>query len=184
MDRANNDTLCPSSGCKPGRILLGIIDASGRVRFMPEARAIDTTFVRAAREGRPPEQRFRFSSPCVTSGCDKWDGAQCGVARTLTEQSPQPAVARTDALPSCAIRPHCRWHGQHGDDICFVCEWVVTSRGGPPSPLQGCGERGATDASPTNEIEESNGYGLVAASWSQSCQPGALRRLERRAERM
>jgi hypothetical protein len=122
--------LCPSSRCEEGNILLGVVNAEGRIDFIPERIEIDATFVAVAKSGRPPEQRFRFSSPCLKRGCEKWDGDRCGVAKILNEQGPHllaPEPAPT--LPRCSIRPNCRWHGEHGDVICSTCSWVVTERG-------------------------------------------------------
>jgi hypothetical protein len=121
--------LCPSSRCEEGSTLLGIVNAQGRIDFMAEPIAIDASFVAAAKEGRPPEQRFRFSSPCLKRGCEKWDGERCGVAKVLHERGPD-LLPPDDAamLPRCAIRPDCRWHGEYGDQICYTCAWVITER--------------------------------------------------------
>ena len=130
MSESNPAILCPSSRCEEGNILLGIVNAEGRIDFIPERFEIDANFVAAAREGRPPEQRFRFSSPCLKRGCEKWDGERCGVAKILHQRGPEllpPEPA--SALPRCSIRPRCRWHGEYGDSICFTCSWVITERG-------------------------------------------------------
>jgi hypothetical protein len=121
--------LCPSSRCEEGSTLIGIVNAQGRIDFMAEPIAIDSSFVAAAKEGRPPEQRFRFSSPCLKRGCEKWDGERCGVARILHQRGPE-LLPPDDAarLPRCAIRPDCRWHGEYGDPICYTCSWVITER--------------------------------------------------------
>lgn len=122
--------LCPSSRCEEGNILLGLVNAEGRIDFISERVEVDAKFVEAAKEGRPPEQRFRFSSPCLKRGCEKWDGERCGVANILHERGPELLHAeRTAALPRCSIRPDCRWHGEYGDSICFTCSWVITERG-------------------------------------------------------
>ena len=130
MPDRNSTKLCPSSRCEEGNILLGLVNAEGRIDFIPDRLEIDGKFVEAAKEGRPPEQRFRFSSPCLKKGCEKWDGERCGVAKILHERGPgllpsEPA----SALPRCSIRPNCRWHGEYGDLICFTCSWVITERG-------------------------------------------------------
>ena len=101
----------------------------GRIDFMVEPIAIDASFVAAAKEGRPPEQRFRFSSPCPKHGCEKWGGERCGAAKVLHERGPD-LLPPDDAamLPRCAIRPDCRWHGEYRDQICYTCSWVITER--------------------------------------------------------
>ena len=132
MPDPNSVKLCPSSRCEEGNILLGLVNAAGRIDFIPERTEIDATFVEVAKQGRPPEQRFRFSSPCLKSGCEKWDGERCGVAKILHERGPQLVPAEPAAAPPrCSIRPQCRWHGEHGDSICFTCSWLITERDNP-----------------------------------------------------
>ncbi len=124
---SNSAKLCPSSRCEVGNNLLGIVNAEGRIDFIAAPFTIDATFVAAAKEGRTPEQRFRFSSPCLKRGCEKWDGERCGVAKILSERGPELLPPDTASeLPRCSIRPACRWHGEHGDSICYTCSWVVT----------------------------------------------------------
>jgi hypothetical protein len=127
MSGSNAAKLCPSSRCEEGSTLLGIVNAQGRIDFIAEPFEVDAGFVAAAKEGRPPEQRFRFSSPCLKRGCEKWDGERCGVAKVLNERGPEllpPNDAAT--LPGCSIRQSCRWHGEYGDQICYTCSWVIT----------------------------------------------------------
>ena len=130
MSDPSSVKFCPSSRCEEGNILLGLVNADGRINFIHGRIEIDAKFVEVAKAGRPPEQRFRFSSPCLTRGCEKWDGERCGVAKILHERGPdllppEPAAA----LPRCSIRPNCRWHGEYGDSICFTCSWVITEHG-------------------------------------------------------
>jgi hypothetical protein len=106
------------------------VNAQGRIDFIAERVQIDANFVAQAKEGRPPEQRFRFSSPCLKRGCEKWDGERCGVAKILHERAPELLTQEpAAALPRCSIRASCRWHGEYGDSICFTCTWVITERG-------------------------------------------------------
>jgi hypothetical protein len=130
MSDASGSVLCPSSRCEEGNILLGLVNAEGRIDFIADRVVIDAQFVAAAKEGRPPEQRFRFSSPCLKRGCEKWDGERCGVAKILHERGPDLLAAESaETLPRCSIRANCRWHGEYGDSICFTCSWVITERG-------------------------------------------------------
>ncbi|WP_315812362.1 hypothetical protein [Bradyrhizobium sp. SZCCHNR2028] len=127
--------MCPSSRCADGNTLLGIVNAEGRIDFIPERFEVDAAFVAIARQGRPPEQRFRFSSPCLARGCGKWDGKRCGVAKILNEHGLELLPnERTVALPRCSIRANCRWHGDYGDAICAICAWVVTESGNRLEP--------------------------------------------------
>ena len=123
-------TLCPSSNCKEGAILLGIVLADGNVAFAKDRIVVDQDFVaRATREGsHPPETRFRFSSPCAQSACKQWTGARCGVIDSVMDETAAagytPAVSQD--LPACSIRSQCRWFSQTGAEACAVCDIVVT----------------------------------------------------------
>ena len=122
--------LCPSSRCQEGAILLGIVLSNGSVAFAKDRIVVDGAFVQnATTEGsRPPESRFRFSSPCAKRGCDQWTGSRCGVIDSVLEdaraQSYQPQA--DTPLPQCSIRDSCRWFAQTGAEACAVCDVVVT----------------------------------------------------------
>lgn len=126
--------LCPSSRCETGNILLGVVMADGSISFLEQRIEIDAGFVETARSGRPAEQRFRFSSPCLKRGCEKWTGNGCGVAAILNANAGLLASSSRRPLPRCSIRSQCRWHGEYGDSICFACSWVITERGGGAEP--------------------------------------------------
>ena len=133
MSKNSAPILCPSSRCKEGNVLLGVVNAQGRIDFLTQRVEIDAKFVEVANEGRPPEQRFRFSSPCLKGGCEKWDGERCGVAKILSERAPELLPQETAAgLPQCSIRPNCRWYLEYGNSICRTCTWVITERGSSP----------------------------------------------------
>lgn len=123
-------TLCPSSRCHEGAILLGIVLADGRVAFARDRLVVDDAFVQnATTEGsRPPESRFRFSSPCAQAACLQWTGSRCGVIdavlKDVRDQPLQPEAG--SPLPDCSIRHHCRWFEQAGAAACAVCDLVVT----------------------------------------------------------
>jgi hypothetical protein len=119
--------VCPSSRCREGAVLLGIVLPGGKVAFAKDRVVIDKGFVEnATREGsHPPETRFRFSTPCAQGACHQWTGSRCGVVDSVLEQAGhQPQNA--PALPECSIRTDCRWFVQRGADACAVCELVVT----------------------------------------------------------
>lgn len=71
--------LCPSVRCEEGAILLGIVGKDGVVGYVSPLITIDGDFVRQAHKGCAPERRFRFSQPCIESGCQQWTGSRCGV---------------------------------------------------------------------------------------------------------
>lgn len=116
--------LCPSSRCQPGAILLGIVLSDGSVAFAKDRIAVDGAFVENARQGRAPESRFRFSTPCASSGCQQWTGNRCGVIDSVLDQVGRTGLA--DSLPECSIRGQCRWFDQSGSRACSICDRIVT----------------------------------------------------------
>ncbi len=123
-ERKRKPTLCPSSRCAEGAILLGVVDGSGEVQFLPDRMAVDQDFVDIANRGRTPEKRFRFSSPCATKACKHWDGSRCGVIHEVFDSIP--SEHRIQSTPHCAIRDQCRWHRQEGEEACGACPLVIT----------------------------------------------------------
>lgn len=121
--------LCPSSPCKEGAILLGIVLADGSVAYASNHIVVDADFVQnATRQGsHPPETRFRFSSPCVQGACRQWTGSRCGVIDEVTTTTREVGYDPDQtSLPDCSIRPDCRWFRQSGAEACAVCNIVVT----------------------------------------------------------
>ncbi len=135
----NEPKTCPSRSCEEGVHLLGVMTASGRLAYVSSPIRIGASFVDRVAEARP-EQRFRFSGPCVESSCPNWTGDSCAVAEVVIAEA-QRGRPVTSRLPQCTIRRTCRWFAQHGGDACSVCPSVVadiggtrTLRSGPPGP--------------------------------------------------
>jgi hypothetical protein len=133
---ADATILCPSWSCEAGASLIGIVLADGSVAFSKERIVIDAAFVEVARQGRSPEKRFRFSSPCRRAGCVQWTDGKCGVVdrvidehRVRPDHEPAGAEGGDFVLPECSIRPQCRWHLQSGDEACRACPEVRTDAG-------------------------------------------------------
>lgn len=118
------DLQCPSSICKDGANLLGIVKENGRICFMSDRFPIDEKFVKIARNGRTPEKRFRFSNTCIKSACNQWTGNACSVIDKLITIS----GVRKDPihLPNCSIRSECRWYEQCGARACAICPEIIT----------------------------------------------------------
>jgi len=125
------ERLCPSGRCEEGAILLGIVGKDGVVGYVRPQMTVDEDFVRKARKGRKPEERFRFSQPCIESGCNHWTGSRCGVIdRALrAAEEARLAAAPDGGLPKCTIRSRCRWFAQLGRRACAVCPLVITEVG-------------------------------------------------------
>lgn len=123
--------LCPSWECEAGASLIGIVLADGSVAFSKERIVINEAFVKAARQGRAPEKRFRFSSTCKRAGCIQWTEGRCGIVDRIMEEHQDlvSAPAENFVLPECPIRPQCRWHLQSGDAACRACPEVITDTG-------------------------------------------------------
>lgn len=121
--------LCPSAPCKPGSLLLGVVQSDGAVDFLATPLAVTKRFSELAYQGRMPEARFRFSAPCLRDGCSKWEGG-CGVAARASAV-PQDARAAARAVADCAIRARCQWHAEFGAAICEACRWLITERPEP-----------------------------------------------------
>lgn len=127
---AETALLCPSWRCEPGASVIGIVLADGSVAFSKESIVIDAAFVDAARQGRSPEKRFRFSSTCKRAACVQWGNDRCGlIDRVLTEENhPSAGPADSFELPDCSIRPRCRWYSQSGSSACAACPEIITDR--------------------------------------------------------
>ena len=124
VPRIDEPLMCPSAPCKEGAVLLGVVGSDGRVGYLKQRVHVDSDFVRIAREGRSPEKRFRFSLPCVQSGCGQWKEGRCGVPDKVLPQTRAPELH--EKLPACTIRPECRWFAQEGASACVGCSEVVT----------------------------------------------------------
>lgn len=110
--------LCPCARREPGASLLGVVQPSGRVKFLPAGIRVDEE---TARLERPSEVQFRYSAPCRQSVCLHWRNRSCTALDEVREHFASFAVTST---PSCAIRPQCLWHRQAGDAACAVCPLV------------------------------------------------------------
>jgi hypothetical protein len=122
------ERLCPSARCGEGAILLGIVGKDGVVGYVSPQMTVDEDFIRQARKGRKPEQRFRFCQACVESSCKHWTGSRCGFIDRALQAAEQAESADMpgEALPRCTIRPRCRWFAQLGRRACTVCPLIVT----------------------------------------------------------
>jgi hypothetical protein len=121
---SKDNKLCPSSSCREGAVLLGVVEAEGRVGLLEFLLPVDSAFVEKVQAQGEPEKRFRFAAKCVKSGCKQWDGGSCRVIGQLSEVNAR--VERDEVLKPCIIRPSCRWFYQEGAAACTICTYVVT----------------------------------------------------------
>ncbi len=69
-----------------------------------------------------PTLVFRFAARCENGRCAQYAGGRCGLAQRIADQL-APVV---ELLPSCQIRPTCRWHHEIGAAACLRCPQVTT----------------------------------------------------------
>lgn len=124
MPEPRSAKACPSYECKPGAGLLGVVLPDGRVAFSSETVTINDEFVKTASVGRAPENRFRFTGPCVHRRCGHWTGDACGLIRSLVA-SEQANGERGTSPEVCPIKSTCRWYAEHADAACAICPSVV-----------------------------------------------------------
>lgn len=133
--KTEQKATCPSAAPREGAVLLGIVKRNGEVGLLGEHMEVDNHFLQTAREGRELEQRFRFASPCITSGCANWSGGHCmvpDIARKLALVQ----AAETGELPACSIRSSCRWYMQEGARACRLCPKIITGYAALETPFQ------------------------------------------------
>lgn len=116
---------CPSGqpGMEDVRIfgVLGGTAQAPRVGYLKREAEVTTQMLQGL-GGIDPAHVFRFSAKCEESRCAQFANGRCGLGKRIAEQL-APVV---DALPSCQIRPTCRWHHEEGNAACFRCPQVVT----------------------------------------------------------
>jgi hypothetical protein len=124
---SKDSKLCPSWKCDEGSILLGMVKEDGRVSFIDKRLIINEDFVETARRGRQPEERFRFANSCIQDNCKHWKSSRCNVIDTVIEILHD--EKEDGCLPSCSIRPECRWFAQRGSKACSVCPDIIRNLG-------------------------------------------------------
>jgi hypothetical protein len=121
----SGEELCPSGRCAEGSVLLGIVNTDGTVAYLRPQMQVDAEFVNTAQRGRDPGKRFRFAEPCAEGGCGHWGDGRCTLIDRVLTGSNGPGHASDAGLPTCSIRPSCRWFAQRGRAACAVCPLVV-----------------------------------------------------------
>ena len=131
IDRGEGVLQCPSATPElPGSRILGAVRrgnpeivpaAAPRVEYLSELLPASPEILALAGSAAPTEV-FRFAAPCATHACQHYDGHECSLAKRIVSRLP----VIDDELPSCAIRPACRWFRERGAQACFRCAWIVT----------------------------------------------------------
>jgi hypothetical protein len=109
---------------------LGVMTGAGRLAYVQPPTRVNADFVARAQALGRPERAFRFSSPCIESGCPQWNGGGCAVVDKILDEPESGNQPIPDQLPRCAIRSTCRWYAQRGAAACAICPLIVADTGG------------------------------------------------------
>jgi hypothetical protein len=124
------ETLCPSARPEfPESFVFGAINGTvqePRVTYLKQQLPITDDLIAKAAPVKPTEV-FRTAAPCLTKGCQHFDGANCRLVTQIVEQLPTVA----EDLPPCSIRRDCRWWQQEGKSACMRCPQVITDNYNP-----------------------------------------------------
>jgi len=113
---------CPSSVAVEGANLLGVVNEEGTIGYIGNQIEVTKELLSQISQIPHPEKHFRFSNKCVECGCKQWQGGNCSVIKNIISSDSE----KSNRLPSCSIRPTCRWYSQEGSEACYHCAFVIT----------------------------------------------------------
>jgi hypothetical protein len=134
--------LCPSAQPhQDDAVLLGVVGgeaADPRLAYVRGRHPVTDELVAMAGPVGPTEV-FRFAAPCAQGGCQHFDaggggeddGGRCRLGDRIVTHLP-PVIER---LPTCSIRPDCRWWREQGSAACRRCPGIVTDALRPSEQL-------------------------------------------------
>ena len=116
---------CPSAqpdmvGARPFGVISGRVEAT-RITFFKKS-ALEAFAWREKFSTLEATRVFRFGAQCEESRCSNFDGNHCSLGQRVKLNLP----AIVDELPTCLIRPTCRWFSEQGREVCLRCPQVVT----------------------------------------------------------
>jgi hypothetical protein len=119
------DYDCPSAqpdmqGARPFGVISGTIEET-RIAFFKKSALAEFNW-RDTFSTTDATRVLRFSARCEKHRCIHFSGTQCSLGHRVKQELP----AVVDTLPSCLIRPTCRWYFEQGSDVCLRCPQVVT----------------------------------------------------------
>jgi hypothetical protein len=104
-------------------IVFGIVGGTAdrpRVEYLTEPQPLTPEIQRMCSPVTPAEV-LRIATPCVRYRCKHFESEKCTLAQRIV-QILSPVV---DSVPSCRLRPSCRWWIQEGPSACLRCPQVV-----------------------------------------------------------
>lgn len=116
-------------GARPFGVITGTVKETRIAFFKKSAR--DGFDWRKTFSATDATRVFRFGARCEETRCSHFNGGQCSLGRRVRDGLP----AVVDALPSCLIRPDCRWYAEQGGEVCLRCPQVVTMIPEADAPL-------------------------------------------------
>ena len=125
---------CPSAqpkmqGARPFGVISGTPQGT-RIAFFKKS-ALDGFDWRDKFSTQDATRLFRFGARCDEDKCGHFNGSTCSLGARVKQGLP----AVVDALPTCLIRPKCRWFAEQGGDVCLRCPQVVTMIPDADTPL-------------------------------------------------
>jgi hypothetical protein len=130
-----NVLLCPSAQpTMPSAVAIGVIDRDGtepEVAYLEQPLPVSDELLAMAEPVRPTEV-FRFAAPCQTAACSHWSGQECKLVDRIVDIIPPASLL----LPTCRIRPECRWFSQAGRAACTRCPRIVTQNEWPSEEMR------------------------------------------------
>ena len=116
-------------GARPFGVLSGTA-TEARISFFKKS-ALEAFDWRSQFGTKDATRLLRFGARCEESRCAHFGGSRCNLGARVKADLP-PVV---EALPTCLIRPTCRWHAEQGGEVCLRCPQVVTMIPEAETPL-------------------------------------------------
>ena len=121
-------------------VVAGTVDEP-RIAYLKQRAAVTPDMMEGL-GGIDPTLVFRYAGRCENARCGQYADGRCGLGQRILEQLP----AVVDVLPSCQIRPTCRWHRERGDAICLRCPQVMTQVPPDQAALRSAARAGSSAA--------------------------------------
>jgi hypothetical protein len=129
------ESRCPSAPADASNaVVLGVVLGTAfepRLTLLADPIAANSDILALAGEALPTEV-FRFAAPCAAHRCRHFRNEKCQLAERIVATLPEVV----SGLPSCRIRPTCRWWQQEGREACVRCPQIVTYQDNPDERIR------------------------------------------------